>query len=239
MQKDKFFPTMNLLLAGLPRKDYRHLMIGCEHVELIREDVLCQAGDQINHVYFPIDSIISLMKPVDTYKDLEAGMIGNEGILGGTLLLGVETVPFRAVVQKTGSALRMKTQKFITELELSFALQRRIKLYVYVSFSQQVQTAACNRFHMVEERLARLLLMIRDRAYSQSFHVTQESLALMLGVRRVGVTVAAGSLQHQNLISYNRGDLKIHDNSGLEAVSCSCYQTDKDTYTQILDAKSM
>lgn len=234
MQPEKFVPPMNLLLAGLPKKDYRHFLIRCEHVELVTADVLCLAGDQIHYVYFPITSIISLMKPVDTYRDLEAGMIGNEGILGSTLLLGVDTVPFRAVVQKTGSALRMKKQMFMSELELSFALQRKLKLYLYVLFSQQVQTAACNRFHMVEERLARLLLMIRDRAYSQSFHVTQESLALMLGVRRVGVTIAAGSLQHKNLISYNRGDLKIHDNAGLEAVSCSCYQTDKDTYTQIL-----
>ena len=227
---------MNLLLADLPKKDYRHFLMGCEHVELVTSEVLCHAGDQIHHVYFPESSIISLMKPIDTDRDLEAGMIGNEGILGSTLLLSVDTVPFRAVVQKSGSALRMKAQTFMSELELSYALHRKLKLYLYVSFSQQVQTAACNRFHKVEERLARLLLMIRDRAYSQNFHVTQESLALMLGVRRVGVTSAACSLQHQNLISYNRGDLEIHDNVGLEAISCSCYQTDKDTYTQILNA---
>ena len=236
MQIDQFVPPVNRLLAGIPKVDYRRLMMRCEPIELVLNDVLSNAGDRIIHVYFPTKSIISLMKHMDTDKDLEVGMIGNEGMLGSTLLLGVDTAPFRAVVQKSGSALRMPAKIFTHELEQSFVFERQLKRYLHVSLSQLVQNAACNRFHVVEERLARLLLMIRDRAQSQDFHVTQEALANMLGVRRVGVTIAAGALQHKNLISYRRGSLKIHDNAGLEAASCSCYQADNETYTRILYA---
>jgi CRP-like cAMP-binding protein len=225
---------MNRLLASIPKKDLRRLMMKCEHIELLLGEVLNHAGDCIKYVYFPTTSIISIMKPIDTNRDLEIGLIGNEGILGCTLLLGVNSAPFFAVVQKTGHALRIQAKTFISELEKSFVLKRRLNLYLYVSFSQHVQTAACNRFHVLEKRLARLLLMIRDRADSQYFHITQESLAKMLGVRRVGVTIAAGNLQHQKLISYSRGDLKIHDNTGLEEKSCSCYEADKLIYDLIL-----
>ncbi len=234
MQLEQLVSPMNRLLAGLCEIDYQHLMMGCESVDLVLNDVLSNASDKITHVYFPTQCIISLMKHIDTDKDLEVGMIGNEGMLGSTLLLGIDIAPFRAVVQKSGTALRMPATIFIHELKQSVVLNQQLKRYLYVSLSQLVQNAACNRFHVVEERLARLLLMIRDRAQSQNFHVTQEVLAQMLGVRRVGVTKAAGALQHKKLISYNRGNLKIHDNAGLEAASCSCYQTDNETYTRIL-----
>jgi len=234
VQLQQLAQPMNHLLAGLSEIDYQHLMLVCDSVDLVLNDVLSNAGDKITHVYFPTKSIISLIKHVDTDKNLEVSMIGNEGMLGSTLLLGIDTAPFRAVVQKTGATLRMSATTFTHELEQNFVLKQQLKRYLYVSLSQLVQNAACNRFHVVEERLARLLLMIRDRAQSQSFHVTQESLSQMLGVRRVGVTKAAGALQHKNLISYNRGNLKIHDNVGLEAISCSCYQTDNEIYARVL-----
>lgn len=234
MQPKQSIPSVNNLLAGLPETEYRRLMMKCETIDLVLNDVLCEAGSQIDHVYFPIKSIIALMKQLDADKNLEVSMIGNEGMLGSTLLLGINAAPFRAVVQNTGPALRMPAATFIHELQQSFLLEQQLKRYLYISLSQLVQNAACNRFHVIEERLACLLLMIRDRMQSQAFHITQESLAQMLGVRRVGVTMAAVALQHKKLISYSRGNLKIDDSDGLETISCSCYQTNKETYKRIL-----
>lgn len=236
MQLKQCMSPVNKLLAGLPEVESQRLILQCETIDLMPNDILCDAGDQIHHVYFPIKSIISLMKHLDAEKKLEVGLIGNEGMLGSTLLLGVNTAPFRAVVQSTGATLRMSAAAFIQELEQSLTLQQQLKRYLHVSLSQLVQNATCNRFHVIEERLACLLLMMRDRAQTQSVQVTQESLAQMLGVRRVGVTIAAGSLQRKHLISYSRGKVKIHDNVGLEAMSCSCYQTNKETYTRVFNA---
>ena len=226
---------VNLLLNGLPEVEYQHLMMKFEKIDLVHNEVLCNAGDKIRYVYFPSQSIISLMKHIDPEKTLEVGMIGKEGMLGSTLLLDIDEAPFRAVVQKAGATLRMSATAFIHELEQQVLFRQQIKRYLYISLSQLVQNAACIRFHVVEERLARLLLMIRDREQSQSFHVTQESLAQMMGVRRVGVTMAAGALQNRKLISYSRGNLRIHNNPGLEAISCSCYQKDNETYMRIFN----
>lgn len=234
MTIDQLALPANHLLATLPITDYHRLILKCESLELLPNNVLDKAGDKISHVYFPINCIISLMKHIDTDKDLEVGMIGNEGMLGSTLLLGVNTSPFTAVIQQAGTSLRMPAKTFINEFEQSFLLQRLLNRYTKVLFSQLVQNAACMRFHVVEARLARLFLMIRDRSQSQCFHITHESLAQMLGVRRVGVTKAAGTLQYKNLISYSRGDIVIQDNAGLESASCSCYQTDNETYRRIL-----
>jgi CRP-like cAMP-binding protein len=170
------------------------------------------------------------MKIAENERDLEVGIVGNEGMLGCSLLMGINSALFSSVVQKSGSALRITAKSFIQELQYSPKFQQMLQRYLYVSFSSLVQNSACNRFHVVEERLARLLLMIRDRAQSASFFVTQESLARMLGVRRVGITKAAGSLQSKMLISYSRGNLKIEDSIGLESSSCSCYKTDNDIY---------
>jgi CRP-like cAMP-binding protein len=226
---------MNSLLAALTKDDYLHLMLSCEIVELTLKDVLSSTGDEIEYVYFPTGSIISMMKRIEDGRELEVGMIGNEGVLGCNLLMGAEEELFFSVVQKSGSAFRITAKSFIQELHRSINLQQLLKRYLYVSFSNLVQNSVCNRFHLVDERLARLLLMIRDRAQSMSFFITQESLARMLGVRRVGVTKAAGILQHKMLISYSRGSLKILDNDGLENVACSCYQADKDIYKLIMN----
>ncbi len=224
----------NLLLAALPRKDREQLLAHCEQVELPFAEELYHAGERIHNVYFPTGSIITLMTPIDEGTNLEVGLIGNEGMLGVTLILEVNHAPFHALVQGAGPALRMKAPLFLQVLEQSHALQLELKRFLYVSMSQLGQTAACTRFHRVEARLARWLLMTHDRAHSDHFHVTHVFLAYMLGVRRVGITKAANSLQNQKLISYRRGNITILDRTGLEAVSCGCYPADKETYERVL-----
>lgn len=227
-------PVTNRLLAALPSKDREQLLANCEQIELIFAEVLYRTGDLIPHVYLPTGSVISLMMPINDSASLEVGLVGNEGILGVTLMLGVEVAPFDALVQGPGPALRITVPSFLRELEQSPALQLELKRYLYVSMNQIAQTAACNRFHVVEERLARWLLMTQDRAHSDSFYITHVFLAYILGVRRVGITKAANSLQQQNLIRYHRGNITILDRDGLEAASCGCYRTDKEIYERIL-----
>jgi len=229
------FSGANRLLTSLPRGDLESLLAISESVELIFSEVLYRAGDPIPHVYFPTGGCISLVTPVRVDTGLEVGLIGSEGVLGITLMLGIDSAPFQAIVQGAGSALRMNSALFLRELEHSQSLQQVLKRYLYVSMRQLAQTAACNRFHVVEARLARWLLMTHDRAHADTFHVTHLSLAYILGVRRVGITKAAHSLQQQKLIGYRRGDITILNRAGLEAVACACYQIDKETYRRTLD----
>jgi CRP-like cAMP-binding protein len=230
-------PSSNRLLRALPGSDLRRMLAGCETVELPFADVLYRPSERLTHVYFPTTSFISLVMLVDASAALEVGLVGNEGMFGIPLALGVDDSPVRAVVQGAGSALRMDAARFCSELRRSPPLQREIDRYVFVLLSHLAQTAACTRFHVVEARLARWLLMTQDRAHADAFHVTQEFLALMLGVRRVGVTKAASSLQKRRLIHYSRGDITVLDRRGLKRASCGCYRADRESYDRILGSR--
>lgn len=224
----------NRLVAALPSKDRQRFLARCEPTEIAFAQILAEPGEQIHHVYFPTEGFISMVTAIDGRASLEVGLIGDEGMLGISLLLGVNISPLHALVQGSGSALRMSATSFRQELKLSPALQKKLQRYLYVTLNQLAQTAACTRFHVVERRLARWLLMTQDRSHSNKFHITHEFLAYMLGVRRVGVTEAATSLQNRKLISYSRGDITILDHDGLVLASCSCYETDKAIYAQVM-----
>jgi len=224
----------NLLLAALPAADRRRLLTHLEPVELVAADTLTEPGDVVRHAFFPVDSFVSLIAPIEGGGQLEVGLVGNEGMVGASLIVGVRVSPLRALIQGAGRAWRLDTATMTRELERSAALRRVLGRYAYVLLSQIAQTAACTRFHFVEPRLARWLLMTRDRAHSNRFRITHEFLAYMLGVRRVGVTRAASQLQRRKLIHYSRGNVEILDDSGLEAAACGCYAAGKATYASVL-----
>jgi CRP-like cAMP-binding protein len=201
-----------------------------EQVALTYGEVLYEPGEQIKYVYYPNDSLVSLLTLVDQHQALEVGLVGREGMVGIPLTLEISSSPVRALVQGTGTAMRMGAAPFLKQFRKSQALQRELHRYTYSLMMQITQTAACNRFHVVEARLARWLLMTHDRLQSNQFRLTQEFLSQMLGVRRVGVTKAACALQQNQLISYSRGNITILDRKGLEAASCSCYERVKDMH---------
>ena len=228
----------NLLIAALPKTDRTQLMALCEPVHLHMGAVLGTVGTPTQHVYFPTESFISLIVELNPQHGLEVGMSGSEGMLGAHLALGMQRDSLHAVVQGAGHAWRMAAADFQSELGRSAALQRCVLRYVSVLLGQHALSAACLRFHQIGPRLARWLLMSQDRAHANQFAVTQEYLASMLGVRRVGVTVAAGALQRRGLIKYQRGELQVVDRAGLEAASCSCYAADQLTYAGTMAAQA-
>ena len=181
----------NAILAALPRTEYRRVRDLLEPVTLTFGEVLYEQDERITHVYFPSDSLVSLLTLVDRHQALEVGLVGREGMVGVSYAMGIGATPLRALVQGTGTAMRMKAPAFRRELNASPALQREVSLYAHALMSQVARTAACNRFHVVEQRLARWLLMTRDRDRSDNFRLTHDFLATMLGVRRAGVTKAA------------------------------------------------
>jgi CRP-like cAMP-binding protein len=226
--------TSNLLLASVSRAERERLIASCESVDLVFGDVLCEQGERFRHVYFPTRGFISLISDVDGHMSLEVGLIGVEGMLGASIALGVDIAPLRAIVQGAGTALRMDAARFSREFARAPGLSKTLDSYLYVTMSQLSQMAACTRFHLVEARLARWLLMTRDRAHSDEFHLTQNFIAFMLGVRRAGIVRAARALQRRKLIGYSRGNMRILNAAGLEAASCSCYASGRRTYARLM-----
>src|ERR1700682_400553 len=222
----------NRLLGALPRREYQKLLPNLEPVNLAFGEILYESHSQIRYVYFPNDCFVSMLTTVDTGRPAEVGLIGSEGMIGVPMALGVAVSPFRAVVQGGGTAMRLKTGDFRRSFSQSAALKREVFVFTHLLMIQIAQTAACNRFHLVTQRMARWMLMTRDRVNSNEFRITQEFLALMLGVRRVGVSQAMSALRERKLIVYRRGSIHILDHEGLVAAACVCYKTVKDTYAQ-------
>jgi CRP-like cAMP-binding protein len=224
----------NQLLEGLPQPLRQRLLGRLEPVELRLEEVLCTSGERMRYVYFPTHSYVSLITPLDGHAGLEIGLVGDEGMVGISLMLGIAAAPMHALVQGAGSAWRMESATLLKELKRSPPLQQLLNRYLYVTLTQLAQTAACTRFHLVEARLARWLLMTRDRAHADEFYITHIYLSHMLGVRRAGITRAAVALRNRNLIHYSRGVLTVIDCDGLEQAACSCYATLKQDYARVL-----
>jgi len=233
MQQEPVFDVSNRLLGALPVKERARLKPQLEPVQLTFGEVLYRAHDPIRHVYFPGTGMVSLLTSVDASRATEVGLVGAEGLVGLPVALGVPSSPFLAVVQGGGSALRMRTVDFRRAFDASPALQTVLFRFTHLLMVQVSQTAACNRFHVVTQRMARWLLMTRDRVGKNEFRITQAFLARMLGVRRVGVTEAASELQKRKLIRYSRGTLTILDPRGLASTSCTCYKVVRDAYSKV------
>jgi CRP-like cAMP-binding protein len=218
----------NRLLASLPEDDLAQIEALCETVEADVGEVLYEPGNAIAYIYFPIHALVSLLAVAEGRMTLEVGSVGREGMLGASVALGHRQALVRAVVQRAGAVLRMRADDFRAEFGRMESLQHLLHRYTDTLLAQAIQIAVCSRFHVLEARLARSLLITRDRLQSEKFHLTHEFLAHALGVRRVGVTKAASALQNQKLITYSRGNIEILDSAGLEAVSCRCYELVKE-----------
>jgi CRP-like cAMP-binding protein len=227
-------PALNHLLELLAQNDRRRLLALCEPVQLTLGQVVCEPSTPTRHVYFPVDSFVSLVAMVAGSPGVEVGMIGREGMLGAQLALGVRTTPLHGVVQGPGQAMRVATRPFRAELAGCAALQRILNRYVAVLMVQLSTAAVCLRFHQIAPRLARWLLMSHDRAGADTFRMTHQFLAYMLGVRRVGITAAAATLQRAGLVEYRRGVITVLDRRGLESFACACYAADRHAYSERL-----
>ena len=209
----------------------------CDHVALNAGEVLCRAGDEIRHVYFPLNCCLYQMTALDTGERLEVGLVGDEGMFGLPLILGVDVSSQLARVQSAGSALRMSAALFRRHSRDNLGLRQEMHRYAHVLMGQLARAISCTHYHVVEARLARWLLMTRDRMHANQFRLTHELMAELLGVRRAGVTRAASALRQRKLIRYTRGHITIVDEHGLEAAACGCYVADKATYNSALGSR--
>ena len=224
----------NNLLAGLPALQRRKLLEHGQLLDLEAGASLSKPGTDIGHVYFPVDCIVTQVAAARGGLELEVGLVGNEGMLGITLMLGIPVAPMRWLVQSAGRAWQFDAAVFLREVDRRPELRHTLDRYLYVLLVQLTQNAICKRFHVVEARLALWLLMTRDRAHADHFRITHENLAHTMGVRRAGITRAASTLQRRRIIQYNRGDLHILDGEALEAASCGCYRADNDIYARVM-----
>jgi CRP-like cAMP-binding protein len=227
-------PAGNRLLARLPQEELERLRPQLGHVSFALGEVIYESGGRQNHIYFPTTAIISLLYLMENGSSAEMGVAGCEGLVGVALFMGGGTVPNRAVVQSAGAAYRMKTKVLQDEFARGGTFQRLLLRYTQALMTQMSQTAVCNRLHTVEQQLCRWLLLSRDRLETDELVMTQELIANMLGVRREGVTHAAGRLQEQGLICYVRGRITILDRRRLELAVCECYKVVKDEYDRLL-----
>lgn len=219
--------TDNLLIRQLPHRARQQLLASCEPFELAASAELVRRGQPLRHAHFLTEGFVSLVIDMAPYPALQVGMVGRDDMLGADLLLGLGKAPWRAVVQGPGLSWRIGARALRRECALHPALLRLVRASVLLQLQRQTLAVACGRFHHLSERLARWLLVCQDAAHSDRFHVTQECMALMLGVRRVGVTVAASEFQHGGLIRYHRGELTVLDRPALTARACSCYAADR------------
>jgi CRP-like cAMP-binding protein len=224
----------NALIDALPRTARRRLLSICERVDLVSGHLVSGSDSLARHVYFPTGSILSLMTSSKDSPVLEIGMVGSEGMLGLQVVLAVGSVPLQASVRGTGTAWRVATEPFNRELAGSRALKQSLNCYLQVTLLQFTSEARCVRFHQIDQRLARWLLMTHDRTHADSFSVTQAHIAHLMGVRRVGIARAAGAFQRMGIISYARGVLTIVNRKALESQSCGCYETAQRTYARFM-----
>lgn len=215
---------VNRLLSALPKKEFQRILPDLKEVKLDFGDILCEPGDIVSHVYFPTNSVISLLSAVAEHSTLEVGMVGNEGLAGISVFMGVKRATTRSLVQGGGIAMQMKSTALRRASGHTGPFNTLLLRYSHSLLTQISQSSACNRFHPVNARLARWLLMTADRAGSNQFRLTQDFMSHMLGVRREGVNKAAGALQKAKLIKYSRGMITILDRAGVEAACCGCYQ---------------
>lgn len=227
-------PRQNHLLSALPAADYERIAAHLEHVSLKLGDVLYEPGVRLRYVYFPTTAIVSLLYVMEDGASAEIAIVGNEGILGVSLFMGGETTPSRAVVQSAGFGYRLRAQLLKDEFSRFGPFLRLLLRYTQALITQMAQTAVCNRHHSVDQQLCRWLLLSLDRLASSELSMTQELIANMLGVRREGVTEAAGKLQQAGVIHYRRGRITVLDRPHLEARSCECYQVVKTEFDRLL-----
>src|SRR5450631_3540741 len=231
---ERHSPHQNHLLNALPAGDYERLESHLELVPMTLGEVLYESGVQLRYVYFPTTSIVSLLYVMEDGSSAEIAIVGNEGILGISLFMGGETTPSRAVVQSAGHAFRLKAALLKNEFGRFGPTMHLLLRYTQALITQMSQTAVCNRHHSVDQQLCRWLLLSLDRLQTNELAMTQELIANMLGVRREGVTEAAGKLQDAGLIRYQRGRITVLDRPGMEALSCECYQVVKTEFDRLL-----
>lgn len=224
----------NKILANLPEDEFEQLRPKLRAVSFPIGEILYMPAQKIEHVYFVNRGVVSLLAALEDGATVEAGVIGPEGVAGIAVVLGANSTPNQALTQSDVEASRISAADLVTEFRKSSKLRNSLLLFVHTMFTQVTQTAACNRLHTLDQRLARWLLMVEDRIKDKQFTLTQEFLSRMLGVRRAGVTVAANDLRHSGLIDYHRGDIVIVNRPGLEKVSCECYRIVTQEYDSYL-----
>jgi len=229
-------PRQNHLLDALPAEEYERLLPSLELVSMPLGEVIYESGEKLRHAYFPLDCIVSLLYVLESGDSAEIAVIGNEGIVGLALFMGGDSMPNRAVVQSSGWGYRLRAPLVQQEFTRNGPLLRLLLRYTQALITQMAQTAVCNRHHSVDQQLCRWLLLSLDRLSGNELIMTQELIANMLGVRREGVTEAAGKLHRAGLIDYSRGHIKVLDRPGLEARVCECYQVVKSEFDRLLPA---